>query len=176
MTSIRENFPGFFTSMNQIYNARQSIRREEMEGRTPLQHCLYMATKLNYVVWTDLDNEGGLSRLLVANLTSIQMIRTWPYVVLIDTTYKTNKQKWPLCEVIGITPTNHNFLVAFCLMREEAAVSYSWVLQGLRDILGTALRLLASSSLIEMRVYLHLFVMSSQVKKVLLINYCRSLY
>ncbi|XP_057550450.1 protein FAR1-RELATED SEQUENCE 2-like [Amaranthus tricolor] len=66
------------------------------------------------------------------------MIRTWPYVVLIDTTYKTNKPKWPLCEVIGMTPTNHNFLVAFCLMRDEAAVSYSWVLQGLRDIFGTA--------------------------------------
>ena len=35
---------------NQIYNVGQSIRREEIEGRTPLQHCFYMATKLNYVV------------------------------------------------------------------------------------------------------------------------------
>ncbi|XP_057543857.1 protein FAR1-RELATED SEQUENCE 2-like [Amaranthus tricolor] len=124
--------------MNQIYNIRQSIRRDEMEGRTPLQHCLHMATEHNYVVWTELDNDGHLSRLLIANPTSIQMIRTWPYVVLIDTTYKTNKSKWPLCEVIGMTPTNHNFLVAFCLMRDEAAVSYSWVLQGLRDIFGSA--------------------------------------
>ena len=71
MTSIRENFPGFFTSMNQIYNITQSIRREEMEGRTSLQHCLYMATEHNYVVWTDLDSEGDLSRFLVANSTSI---------------------------------------------------------------------------------------------------------
>ncbi|XP_057536713.1 protein FAR-RED ELONGATED HYPOCOTYL 3-like [Amaranthus tricolor] len=109
-----------------------------MEGRTLLQYCLYMATELNYVVWTDLDNEGGLSKLLVANPTSIQMIRMWPYVVLIDTTYITNKQKWPLYEVIGMTPTNHNFLNAFCLMRDEVAVSYSWALQGLRDIFGTA--------------------------------------
>ena len=66
------------------------------------------------------------------------MIRTWHYFVLIDTTYKTNKQKWPLCEIIGMTPTNHNFLVAFCLMRDEAAVSYSWVLERLRDIFGSA--------------------------------------
>ena len=61
----------FFTSMNQIYNARQSIKRKKMEGRIPLQHYLYMATELNYVVWTDLNSEGGLSRLLVANPTSI---------------------------------------------------------------------------------------------------------
>ena len=77
--------------MNQIYNVRQSIRREEMEGWTLFQHCLYMATEHNYVVWTDLDSERQLSRLLITNPTSIQMIRTWPYVVLVDTTYKTNK-------------------------------------------------------------------------------------
>ena len=32
MTSIRRNYPGFYASMNQIYNVRQSIRTEEMEG------------------------------------------------------------------------------------------------------------------------------------------------
>ena len=82
--------------MNQIYNVRQSIGKEEIDGTTPLQHYLYMATDHNYVVWTDLDSEGKLIQLLIANPTSILMIRTWPYVVLIDTTYKTNKQKWPL--------------------------------------------------------------------------------
>ena len=56
--------------------------------------------------------------------------------MLIETTYKTNKRKWPLCEIIGMTQTNHNFLVAFCLMRDEAAVSYSWVFERLRDIYG----------------------------------------
>ena len=39
------------------------------------------------------------------------MIRLWLHVVLIDTTYK----------------TNHNFLVAFCLMRDKASVSYGRV-------------------------------------------------
>ena len=116
MTLIRQSFPSFFASMNQIYNVRQSIRNEEMEGRTPLQHYLYMAPAHNYMVWTHLDSEGQLSRLLNANPTSIQMIRMWSYVVLIDTKYKTNKQKWPLCEIIGMTPTNNKFLVAFCLM------------------------------------------------------------
>ena len=134
MTSIRRNFPCFYATMNQIYNIRHALRREEIDGRTPLQHCLYLATENNYVVWTDLDGEGQLCRLLIANPISIQMIRTWPHVVLIDTTYKTNKTKWPLCEIIGMTPTNHNFLVAFCLMRDEAAMSYSWVLERLRDI------------------------------------------
>ena len=146
-----------------------------MDGRTPLQHCLYLATENNYVVWTDLDGEGQLCRLLIANPISIQMIRTWPHVVLIDTTYKTNKPKWPLCEIIGMTPTNHNFLVAFCLMRDEAAASYSWVLQGLRDIMGPS----HTPSVIVTDRDEGLSAAIRDVfpgKKVLLINYCLSVY
>ena len=35
MTSIKQTFSGFLASMNQIYNVRQSIRREEMEVGLP---------------------------------------------------------------------------------------------------------------------------------------------
>ena len=76
------------------------------------------------------------------------MIRAWPYVVLIDTTYKTNKQ-----------------------MIER----YSWVLQGLRDILGTD----QTPSIIVTDREEGLSAVIRDVfssKKVLLINYCCSLY
>ena len=95
--------------------------------------------------------------------------------MLIDTTYKTNKQKWPLCEIIGITPTNHNFLVAFCLMRDEAAVSYSWVLDGLRDILdrAQALSVIVTDRDEGLSATIRDVFPS---KKVVLISYCRSIY
>ena len=134
-----------------------------------------MATNHNYVVWTDLDSEGKLSRILIVNPTSIQMIRTWPYVVLKDTTYKTNKQNWPLCEIIGMTPTNHKFLAAFCLMRDETAMSYSWVLERLRDIFGSA----RTPNVIVTERDEGLFAAIRDVfpgKKVILINCCRSIY
>ena len=95
--------------------------------------------------------------------------------MLIDTTYKTNKQKWSLCEVIGMTPTNHNFLVAFCFIRDETVVSYSWVLEGLRDIFGTA----QTPSVIVSDRNEGLSAVIRDVfpgKKVVLINYCRSIY
>ena len=175
MTSIRQNFPSFFASMNQIYNVKQSIRREKMEGRILLQHCLYMTIEHNHVVWTNLNSEGQLSRLLIANRTSIQMICMWPYIVLIDTTYQTNKQKWPLCEIIGVMPTNHNFLVAFCLMQDKVVVSYSWVLERLTDIFGRA----QTPNVIVTDRDEGLSAAIRDVflgKKVLSINYCRFIY
>ena len=60
-------------------------------------------------------------------------------------------------------------------MRDEAAVSYSWLLQGLRDIFGTA----HTPSVIVTDQDEGLSAAIRDVflgKKVLLINYCRSIY
>ncbi|KAI5677821.1 hypothetical protein M9H77_08771 [Catharanthus roseus] len=45
------------------------------------------------------------------------MIRTWPYVLIMDTTYKTNKYNMPLLEAVGMTPTGKNFTVATAFIR-----------------------------------------------------------
>ncbi|KAI5668361.1 hypothetical protein M9H77_18214 [Catharanthus roseus] len=37
------------------------------------------------------EDSNVLSDIVVAHPTSIAMLRTWPYVLIIDTTYKTNK-------------------------------------------------------------------------------------
>ena len=74
-----------------------------------------------------------------------------------------------------MTPTNHNFLVTFCLMRDEAAVSYSWVLERLRDIFGRA----QTPNIIVTDRDEGLSATIRDVflgKKVVLINYCRSIY
>ena len=81
--------------MNQIYNLRQAIRREVMDGSSSTKHCLYLATKYHYVAWTDINIDGQLTQLLIANLIAIQFIRTLPYLVLIDTTHKKNNKKLP---------------------------------------------------------------------------------
>ena len=70
-----------------------------------------------------------------------------------------------------MTPTNHNFLIVFCLMRNESVVSYSWVL---RDIFGSAL----SPNVMVTERDEGLSVGICDVfpgKKVILINYCSSI-
>ena len=42
----------------------------------------------------------------------------------------------PLVQIIGMTPTNTNFLVAYAIVADETEGSYSWVLGQLRVILG----------------------------------------
>ena len=66
--------------MNKIYNLRQEITCEKMNGRSPVQNHLYLAIEHNYIVCTNMDNDGQLMRFLIANPTIIKFIRTWSYV------------------------------------------------------------------------------------------------
>lgn len=134
MTLIRQNYPRVNARMNQMYNLMKAIRREEIDGRSAIDYCLYLTAKHNYVAQTDMNSDGQLTGLLIAYSTSIQFIRTQPYVVLINTMYKTNN-KWPECEIVVMTPINHN-LVALYPMRDEVVISYTQVMKRLRDILG----------------------------------------
>ncbi|XP_021731340.1 uncharacterized protein LOC110698251 [Chenopodium quinoa] len=42
----------------------------------------------------------------------------------------------PFFEIVGVTPTNQNFLVDYVFMHNECTASYRWVLQRLGDLIG----------------------------------------
>ena len=62
---------------------------------------------------------------------SLTMYKMFPYVVLIDSTYKTNKYKMPLIEFVEMTSAGKNFSIAFYFAVREDEVSYTWMLQRL---------------------------------------------
>lgn len=49
LTLMRQNYPWVNASVNQMYNPMQAIRREKIDGRSPIEHCLYLTTMHNYV-------------------------------------------------------------------------------------------------------------------------------
>ena len=55
-------------------------------------------------------------------------------VLLMDTTYKTNKYRLPLLEVVGVTSTGLTFSAAFVLMATERQNNFIWALQRLRGL------------------------------------------
>ncbi|KAI5652273.1 hypothetical protein M9H77_29460 [Catharanthus roseus] len=81
------------------------------------------------VFYRNCEDSNMLNDIVVAHPTSIEMLRTWPYVLIMYTTYKTNKYNMPLLEVVGMTPIDKNFTVASAFMRNEQATTYRWVLQ-----------------------------------------------
>ncbi|XP_074315661.1 protein FAR1-RELATED SEQUENCE 2-like [Silene latifolia] len=64
------------------------------------------------------------------------MFRSYYYVVLIDSTYKTNLYGLPLVEMVGVTPVGKTFVIAYALVTHEFEDGYRWVLQQLKALLN----------------------------------------
>ncbi|CAN1183106.1 Protein FAR1-RELATED SEQUENCE 5 [Linum perenne] len=63
---------------------------------------------------------------------AVKLYRAYPYVVLLDSTYKTNRYGYPLVELIGIIPVRKSFTIAYVIMKYESIDSYKWVLEKLK--------------------------------------------
>ena len=82
-----------------------------------------------------LDEYGNISKhlshLFFTHKKSIELTRMYPTVLLLDCTYKTNKSKMPLLNVVAISPFNSTFTCCFAFLRSEQEEDYIWALERL---------------------------------------------
>ena len=69
-----------------------------------------------------------------AHPDSIKLLNIFPIVLVMDSTYKTNKYRQPLFEIVGMTSTELTFAVAFAYMESEQTDSFCWVLEKLKEL------------------------------------------
>ncbi|KAI5659456.1 hypothetical protein M9H77_28249 [Catharanthus roseus] len=123
----REQNVGCAVSAQKIYNVVAKIKKNRMQGQNTVEEVLCLSAQRDYTVfYRNTEDNNVLSDIVVAHPTSIAMIKTWSYVLIMDTTYKTNKYNILLLEAIGMTPTGKNFTVATAFMRNEYATTYRW--------------------------------------------------
>ncbi|XP_023763483.1 uncharacterized protein LOC111911947 [Lactuca sativa] len=65
-----------------------------------------------------------LEDLFFIHPTSLKMWQTFPYAVLMDATYKTNKYNLLFLEIVGVTSTNKTFSIAFAFIHNEKTSNY----------------------------------------------------
>ncbi|KAI5650607.1 hypothetical protein M9H77_36612 [Catharanthus roseus] len=77
-----------------IYNVLAKIKRNWMQGKNTVEEVLCLSAQRAYTVFhRNREESNVLSDIVVAHPISIAMIRTWPYVLIMDTTYKTNNYR-----------------------------------------------------------------------------------
>ncbi|XP_038688751.1 uncharacterized protein LOC119987917 [Tripterygium wilfordii] len=79
------------------------------------------------------DETNQLEELFFAHPGSLELLRAFPHVLLMDATYKTNRFKMPLFEIVGVTSTNMTFCIGFVFLQSEKEDNYTWALNCLRS-------------------------------------------
>ncbi|CAL1357184.1 unnamed protein product [Linum trigynum] len=116
-----------------MYNRNYKTRLDEMDA---IQFALHGAEQGRYHICLQKDSNNVLTNLFFAHPTSIQMLHAWLYVILIDSTYKTNRYGWPWVEIIGVTPVKKNFNIACAIIKQETKETYEWLLRCIKGLLG----------------------------------------
>jgi hypothetical protein len=67
-----------------------------------------------------------LQDILWAHPDSVKLFNTFPTVLMMDSTYKTNWYKIPLFEIVGVTSTELDFNVGFAFITTEKEENFKW--------------------------------------------------
>ncbi|KAJ3454861.1 hypothetical protein MRS44_013461 [Fusarium solani] len=79
-----------------------------------------------------LDESGRVVAVLFAHPQSLGYLKSYPEVLVLDCTYKTNKYKMPLLDMVGVDACQRSFCIAFAFLSGEEEDDFIWVLQRLR--------------------------------------------
>ncbi|XP_021991962.1 uncharacterized protein LOC110888762 [Helianthus annuus] len=101
-------------------------------GKSPMQVLLSLLHSNGYVYEITTTGLNELENLFFIHPTSFDIWRAFPYVLIIDVTYKANHYNMPFLEVVGVTSTNKTFSITFAFMHNEKTINYTWVLNCLK--------------------------------------------
>jgi MULE transposase domain len=80
--------------------------------------------------------DGPITALFLAFRHGLELLARFCSVLLIDSTYKTNRFGMPLVHIVGTDSLNHTFTVGYCFVSRETEAMYDWVCRCLARKLG----------------------------------------
>ena len=97
-----------------------------------------MASNKEAFARLSLDKEVGneLNSVLYMSADMVYNLKRNGTVLIMDTTFKTNRFHWPLLLVCGINEHFHTVLFAVALVRYQTTELFAWVLQQMREACG----------------------------------------
>ncbi|KAL8456216.1 hypothetical protein ACS0TY_034438 [Phlomoides rotata] len=136
MKQLKTKFKENSSIMKNIYNARTKHRVVERAGRSQIQYLMGKLKDHKYsYLHRRCEKTDTIRDLFFAHPKSIDLVCSFPKVLLMDCTYKTNRYRIPLLEIVGVTPTNLTFCVACAFMNAEREDNYIWALSTLRSLM-----------------------------------------
>jgi len=128
LLALQEQDPETAVCIQDIYNERTKLRKEELGELTPTEALCKMLFKTgSWVISYEKGEDGCLNKLFFAHATGIQLAQNYPYMLLFDCTYRMNQYNMPLLHAAGVALTGEAFSIAFAFMSQENAIQYQWV-------------------------------------------------
>ncbi|XP_058185926.1 PKS-NRPS hybrid synthetase cheA-like [Rhododendron vialii] len=138
LSSLRQGNPKLQAISRTIYNMKVKLKNDNLAGRTMIQALFEELCQGDFTFYVAHDQNGHLTHLFFAHPSSIALTRSYTTVFVMDCTYKTNRYKMQLLDIVGVSSFNNSFYSCFVFLAKEGEEDYVWALQMFRKILGPA--------------------------------------
>lgn len=136
LSTLKKQNVNNLSTIKTIYNADEKFRRTKLGGRSQMQVVMDFLDCNGFVHESRANSSTNeLEDLFFAHPKSLEIWRAFPHVLLMDATYSTNRYGMPLLEIVGVTPTNLTFCIAFIYMHKEREPNYTWAPDCLKAIM-----------------------------------------
>ncbi|KAH6764776.1 hypothetical protein C2S51_016025 [Perilla frutescens var. frutescens] len=113
LAAIQRSFPNNKSKIKTIYNVRSRNKYVKHAGRSQMQYLLGKLEEHDYYQYTRrCPQTDTVKDMFYAYPISMKLLRAFPKVLLMDCTYKMNRYRLPLFEIVGVTSTSMTFSVA----------------------------------------------------------------
>ncbi|XP_021762921.1 protein FAR1-RELATED SEQUENCE 5-like [Chenopodium quinoa] len=129
LTKLRKGNSNLKAISRTLYNVKAKIIKDGLGGRSMIQALMDELDKGGFMYDVECDNEGHVTHLLFSHPRLIELARIYSYTFVMDCTYKTNKYKMPLLDIVGVTSFNTLFFCGFAFLFKEKESDYVWALQ-----------------------------------------------
>jgi hypothetical protein len=126
LTALRRENADTLVSAEDIRTDRKKLRREHLNGRSPIETLLDDLSSPEWIFDVKRDSDNHVQCLFFAHKKQVEMQCANPDVLMMDCTYRTNKYRIPLLHILGCTNLQTFFSAGFCFLRNETDLDYQW--------------------------------------------------
>ena len=122
---LRQKNPEQTLVATDVSNLVQKSRRQVLDGKTPIQWLLQELQLQGFAHDFHVDGDGCIDRLFYIHAANLSLLQQNPDVILLDSTYSTNRFKMPMLHIGAVTSDNLNISVDVCFLRNERGSDYT---------------------------------------------------
>jgi hypothetical protein len=116
------------------YNYISQLRRDIAYGQSNMLALSQQLQDSGFWSKIEVDDHSRVTSVIFASPASLEYLRAYPDVMILDCTYKTNMFNMPLLDMVGIDARGRSFCIAFAFLSHEEEADYTWTLDQLQSI------------------------------------------
>lgn len=124
----------FILDPNRISRFMFEHRQSDLGGLSQIQNLLRQDNN-QWIIHYDVDTDNQLTAAFLVHRSSIELLRSNPFFLWMDCTYKTNRYHFPLLDIIGESSVGKSFYIGLAFIANEKEAAYKQVLRWLKGLL-----------------------------------------